>query len=275
MKNVEKMSAAECTKALDELRSRQRAVVSRLTEIEPPGVPIGSAGPTPIGAPARDALPGAGVEFRRIALEGTAGELAAVIREHEELGAEAVQLAVRIELFERRLKEARAEEARRAAPGRARKLLEELPGVLDRLDAALLELAAAVEARETALRDLDAARVLTGGEPYYSPELLRRVWASAGVYSADVLRKSLSTRPDALAVVVPTLGGQKVVAPEYRRDALTRLEPPKPPILERFRRRFAPTGGQLEDVEQARSDAQARMDAAEARARELAAPLSA
>lgn len=272
---IEGLTAAECRAALEKVAGRRREVSERLAATRPPKRAPAEALSYP-GAPEWDPMTGAGPEYRRAMLEGTPAELRAVLDERAELDAEALQLDHRRHALQGRLKAAEHEEAVKAAPKRAAKLLDALPGVLDRLDEALEACAAALDERARVLGELDEARELAGGEPYYPPELLRRVWASdpRGRYSAHQLRGNVSTRPDELDALAPNAGGGVTVRADLLRDALHRLEPVREEsgLFEKLRRKFASSEGQLAD-HRARQELERRaQDHARHRVQELAAP---
>jgi hypothetical protein len=248
---ISTMTSKQAAAAIAEKRARQREVVVRLGLIEPSGAPIVGSGPASPGAPI-DPLFGAGVEYRRCVLEGSPAEFAALVREHELLSAEAIMLGAQLDALEVRRRAAEREEAHAAAPAKAKKLLAALPDVLDRVDQALNDLAAALDAKETNLRELHAARELADGESYFTPDLVRRVWASqAGApLTSGLLRRRLSTRTEPIEAFVKSTNG-RMVDPELVADCRRCLPPPEPTLIQRLRARFE---GELADEAEVRRE---------------------
>lgn len=281
---IEKMTATQAEKALQEAEAAVKRLLARREEIKAPPqrTPVPAA--AGIGSPQRDPFEDAGPEYRRVALEGTPQEMAALTREWQDLQAEATQLDHRRAALRQRIQAARLEEARAAAPRKARKLLEELPDIIDRVDDALEALADAMEAREGVLRELDAARALLadGDQVYFSPEVLRRVWASEFSWHGirlgpSILRKMESTRSEALEYLVPALTssgmeGQKIIRPALVKQARERLAPPPRSIVERLLSTFRkPQPGSLMEVQRQRNEEEALEGLARNRVRAICA----
>lgn len=197
-----------------------------------------------------DPLEGAGDEHRAAALSDDPAELRAVQDEYADLDAETLQLAHRRDALKRRLKRARDEEERAQAPERDAELMDWLLDALDRVDAALFELAEAMDERDEIVRRLDEARELAGGKPYWSPELLRRLWAQRGdegarPLTARQLRERLSDRDEPLQVTAadPVQGVSRVRS-SYVAAVGKRLGPPEEGVfkalLKRVRSALAP-----------------------------------
>lgn len=274
---IEKMSSKQAAKALSEAADRLDEVQGRIEQIKPPAKANPAKGPRHHTAPRPDPLATAGPEYRELVEAGEDPKaLADLTREHEELVAERTMLQLRRDKLRDRRKEAEEEEARAEAPGKARDLLDALPDALDTADAALTAAADALDRVGEIRRELDAARdLLDNGEPYYSPEALRRLWAlDAASISGHLLRRAVSTRPDALPAIVAATGGGRVVRPAYRNDCATKLAPPTEGFLERVGARFQRSmNPQHKNIEDRRDSEHARREWAEARARELAEPL--
>lgn len=273
MKQIEKLGSGACKKALAEVEKRLGEVQARIEQVKPPPQPRGATGPQSVGAPRFDPLKSAGAEYAKLVEDGTdPAALAALVREHEELVAERAMLHIRRDKLRDRVKAAEHEEAVREAPGKAKRLLGELAAALDREDAALLELADARDERTRIVRELDAVRSLNDGEPYWSPALVRRVWAVDELrVGAHQLRGAVSTRSDSLAPVVRNDMGQPVVRGEYLRDVEKRLKPPAVD-LEPLRRRYQ--GEQLAEHHVKQAAEAMRRERNTARARELAEPIA-
>lgn len=230
-KSIETLSASECAKALAEIEGRLAEIRERAEALKPPSpTPPATNGP----AAPRDPLHGAGPEFAAAVASDDPGDLVAVRVEYERLSAEADQLLYRRELLQRRQRQAADEERQKAAPKVAAKLMKALPAALDKVDSALENLAAAIEARDELVRELDQARGLTGGEPHYSPELLRRIWVQTGVerpLTAHALRPHVSTSTEPLDIAGENIGGGKVVKARFLADVRSRLAPPSKGIV--------------------------------------------
>lgn len=274
MTKIDKMSSQQAAKARTEAEKRHKEVRARLAQIRPSTHEArAKVGAGPGTDP--DSLAGAGPEYRKVVLEGTPDDMAKLEEEHRRLEAEGRQLAHRISSLRQREKHAAHEEAVREAPARAKAGLDALPDILDRVDALLVELADALDEKEARVREIEAARKLTEGPPYWSPELLRRVWAlDAGApLTGNLLRPRVSTRRDELPVIVPAQGGGRMVDPSFRADVENRLKPPVDDDFEALRREFASeVGPQVAPLRARQEQARRRKEHAERRAHELAAP---
>lgn len=262
MENLDKLTAADCGDVLRAVEKRQAEVKARLAEVAPPpAVPA-----VPPGSPGSN-LDFAGPAYRKALASGSPEDLAAVVAERRTLEAEEAQLRYRRDALRRARKAAEEREARAEAPRKAKALLKALPGVLDDVDAALGALADALDRREETLRELEAARALLEDPPFYSPELLRRVWATdnrrTGL-SAHAARKLVSTSPEPLSISARSVFDQSLqVETRYIKDVAAKLGPVGSGLLDRIRKKVAAAVGWAGDVD-ARSvnEARARLVAA-------------
>lgn len=267
MSKIEKMTLSQARKALDEDQKRHVDVTARIEAIRPPK-PAPPAPPDagPTGWRPPDPLATAGPEYQKCVEDGDAETLAELTREYETLRAEQTMLDHRLHQLKTRVKVAEEQEALDAAPGKASDGLKALPGLLDAVDAALLALADALEERDRGLREIDKNReLLDNGAPFYAPALLRRVWGSKQLkVGAHYLRKMVSTREDALPVMVAAVGStSRVVASEFVLDAQRKLKPPSLPPLDYKR-------GTLDEIRAKQEEERQLRQHAEARAVELA-----
>lgn len=232
---IENLTSAAARKALAVATTRLTEVDERLKAIRGP---LKIAVEVPAGHRPPDPLKSIGPVYRAALETGTPAELIALETESAELEAERSQLHHRRDLLTARAKAAEEEEARAAAPAVAKRLLAKLPDVMDRVDELKAELADVLEEQATMLRELDAARALTDGAPFYPPELLRRTWLSdAARVTPTLLRASLSTNTKPLNPMVPTLTGGSMVRPAYTMDCRHKLAPPEGGLLEKLRSR--------------------------------------
>lgn len=270
METIEELTAAELAERLEELKERHAEIEARRERIRPPRGHTGEvAGPRYGNEP--DPLEGAGPEYRVAALSDDPADLTAVREEWERLEDEGLQLAHRRHVLRQELERARREEAKVEAPEKARELMGALPDVLGRVDDALEELAAALDARDDLVRELDDARELAGGEPYWSPRHLRRLWMQQGgedarPLTARQLRDRLSTRSGELEIRTASVQGGARIRSTYVSDAVDRLAPPEEGIFEALLRRVRTTlnpGAQL--PERRREEVRREVDRVRAR----------
>lgn len=175
-KKIERLTAAQCTAELGRVERRQREIAARIETIRPP-----SDVPTALDAErARrdeyDSLRGAGEEYRAAALDGDPEDLLELIREHETLGSEQIQLFHRADALERRKRAAEEEEAKAAAPGELKKLTAAADQTIERAERALADARAALAACGEWMREVERVQeVLETEGGVLSPVQFRRL----------------------------------------------------------------------------------------------------
>ena len=237
-KPIEKLTAAEAEKELAKVEKRIAELNAEIAEIKPPP----PAPPAPAGAPGAfrdfDPLAGAGPEYRRVVLEGTPAELVELQRRHQELEAEAVQLAHRRHALQRRLATARDEEARAEAPRELERLAAEFEGVVSRAEKALEEAKAALDACSAWVSRVERQQDLAGARGnMLSAEQFRRL----GI----VLRHRIIEETEHVLEHYGGMYGNTVRRPalfrsraEAVRLAKRLLPEPNPGLIERVRRKL-------------------------------------
>jgi len=167
---ISEMDSEQAREALEAVEAEQAEKRERLAEIRSPKRQVVPAGETP------DPLYGSGPEYRQAVESEDHEAYAAIEAERATLGSELQLLALRRQALQRRVAEARQEEATSAAPKQAAKAAKAAP---DAVEAALEARTAAVEARkgaEALLRDLAAARKLAPDAPGIDADTLAAYW---------------------------------------------------------------------------------------------------